>query len=233
MRPALERRHEVLAVALPGHHGGAPFGPARGVDGVLDDLERLLDDHGWSDAHLAGVSLGGHLALRLAERDRARSVVAFAPAGGWEPGGDFDAAALFAQQRDLHAQLRAGAAQAAALAATPEGRRRVMRLLVADGAGLPADLVADLAIAAARCDFGPLAEVAQTYGWEVDAARVRCPVRIVWGTADALVPWPRAARRLQRTFPHADWVVLDGVGHHPALDVPLESAELITGWTGG
>jgi pimeloyl-ACP methyl ester carboxylesterase len=32
-------------------------------------------------------------------------------------------------------------------------------------------------------------------------------------------------------FPHADWVELDGVGHGPQLDVPLEAAELILGFT--
>ena len=32
-------------------------------------------------------------------------------------------------------------------------------------------------------------------------------------------------------LPHADWVVLDGVGHCPQLDVPLEAAQLILGFT--
>jgi pimeloyl-ACP methyl ester carboxylesterase len=31
--------------------------------------------------------------------------------------------------------------------------------------------------------------------------------------------------------PHADWVVLDGVGHCPQLDVPLETVQLILGFT--
>jgi pimeloyl-ACP methyl ester carboxylesterase len=38
--------------------------------------------------------------------------------------------------------------------------------------------------------------------------------------------------RYQRDWlPQADWVVLDDVGHCPQLDVPLETAELITGFT--
>ena len=44
-----------------------------------------------------------------------------------------------------------------------------------------------------------------------------------------------AARRPRATAatgcPHADWVELDGVGHCPQLDVPLETAELILGFT--
>jgi pimeloyl-ACP methyl ester carboxylesterase len=32
-------------------------------------------------------------------------------------------------------------------------------------------------------------------------------------------------------LPHADWVLLDGIGHCPQVDVPLEAAELIVGFT--
>jgi pimeloyl-ACP methyl ester carboxylesterase len=57
-------------------------------------------------------------------------------------------------------------------------------------------------------------------------------VRIVWGTEDRLLPWPAAARYRAEWLPHADWVVLDDVGHSPQLDVPLEAAQLIIGFTG-
>jgi pimeloyl-ACP methyl ester carboxylesterase len=57
-------------------------------------------------------------------------------------------------------------------------------------------------------------------------------VRIIWGTEDGLLPWPRAAARYrEELLPHADWVVLDGVGHAPQLEVPLEAAQLILGLT--
>jgi pimeloyl-ACP methyl ester carboxylesterase len=59
-------------------------------------------------------------------------------------------------------------------------------------------------------------------------------VRIVWGAEDRLLSWPRAAERYRREWlPHADWVLLDGVGHCPQLDVPLETAELILGFSAG
>jgi pimeloyl-ACP methyl ester carboxylesterase len=54
----------------------------------------------------------------------------------------------------------------------------------------------------------------------------------VWGTGDRLLPWPSAAARFRHEWlPHADWVQLDGVGHSPQLDVPLEAAQLILGFT--
>jgi pimeloyl-ACP methyl ester carboxylesterase len=75
-----------------------------------------------------------------------------------------------------------------------------------------------------------LIEHARTHPWELDAHRIQDPVRIVWGTADRLLPYPRAAARYRTEWlPHAEWVELDGVGHCPPLDVPLEAAELILG----
>ena len=81
--PALERRHDVLAPTLPGHAGGPPL--AGEVDGALlaDAVERAMDEAGFGSAHMVGNSLGGYVALQLAARGRAESVVALAPAGGW------------------------------------------------------------------------------------------------------------------------------------------------------
>src|SRR5215213_3982750 len=69
----------VLAPALPGHLGGPPL---KGDFDFASYVERLLDEADIRRAHLVGNSLGGYLALLLATRGRAESVVALAPAGG-------------------------------------------------------------------------------------------------------------------------------------------------------
>jgi len=80
--------------------------------------------------------------------------------------------------------------------------------------------------------MAPIIETALREGYHLDAARVSCPVRVVWGTEDKLLAWPStAARYVDDWLPHADWLVLDGVGHCPQLDVPLEMAQLIVGFT--
>src|SRR4051794_34385946 len=84
--PPLERRHDVLALTLAGHLGGPPLPAAAGPDTMADLVEAAMDAAGFATAHLVGNSLGGHLALQLAARGRARSVVALAPAGGWAEG---------------------------------------------------------------------------------------------------------------------------------------------------
>jgi pimeloyl-ACP methyl ester carboxylesterase len=69
-------------------------------------------------------------------------------------------------------------------------------------------------------------------GWNLEAEKISCPVRIVWGTDDRLLPWPSAAARFRNDWlPHADWVELHGIGHCPQLDIPLETAQLILGFT--
>jgi len=53
-----------------------------------------------------------------------------------------------------------------------------------------------------------------------------------WRTADRVLRWPSAAARFRDEWvPQADWVELDGIGHCPQLDVPLETAQLIGDFT--
>ena len=229
--PELERHHDVLAPALPGHAGGPGLPDAISETLLAESVERAMDAAGFATAHIAGNSLGGYVALQLAARGRAESVVAFAPGGGWSP----DDAALqrglwahFALMTDL---LRTAGPHAEAIAATPEGRRRATEFMVEHSEHLPADLVAHQIAGAAACDTDRLLPFGETSAWELDAERITCPLRIVWGTADRVLPWPAATARYRRLLPQADWVELDGVGHGPQLDVPLEAAQLILGFT--
>src|SRR4051812_41061688 len=224
--PALERRFDVLALTLPGHAGGPPL-----EDDAAGALERALDAAGFGLAHLAGNSLGGYLALRLAARGRARSVVAFAPAGGWAEG-DASFRDTLALQGELLQQTKAAAPHAVSLLATDAGRRRATRLITVGYEHIPEELLVHQLLGVAACEGGPaMIASALAQGWPLDPAQVTCPVRIVWGSEDALLRWPAAAARHRAWFPHADWVVLEGVGHCPQLDVPLEAAQLILGWT--
>ena len=230
--PALERAHDVLAPTLAGHAGGPPLRRFAGGAALIDAVERSMDDAGLEMAHIVGSSLGGYVALKLAERGRALTVVALAPAGGRAPDDRSDVE-LLTLQRNLHEQLRAAAPQADAILATAQGRRRATELLTTNYEHIPTDLLAHQLLGAAACQGADqLIKSALREGWELDPEAIRCPVRVVWGGDDRLLPWPRAAARYRdQWLPHADWVVLDGVGHYPQFDVPLETGELITGFT--
>jgi pimeloyl-ACP methyl ester carboxylesterase len=230
--PALERRHEVLAPTLAGHAGGPPIEGEIGQAALADAVEGAMDQAGFETAHIAGNSLGGYIALGLAARGRAESVVALAPAGGWAPGNE-SYKDLLRLQAAMHEQAKAGAPHAHAVLGSREGRRRATQYLTARFEHIPVDLLAHQMLAVATAPAAlPLIEHARRAEWSLDAERIACPVRIVWGTDDRLLPWPSAAARYREEWlPHADWVVLDGVGHCPQLDVPVETAALILGHT--
>jgi pimeloyl-ACP methyl ester carboxylesterase len=227
--PALERHHDVLAPTHVGHAGGPRLAGEVSETLLVEAIERAMDDAGFETAHVVGNSLGGYVALQLAERGRARSVVALAPAGGW----DVLPRELFSLQRDLYAQAQHAAAHVDAIVATPEGRRAATQLVVENYEHIPPELIAYQVLGLARCDAAPaLLDFVERAEWHLDADRIMCPMRFVWGTADRLLPWSAAAVRYRALFPGAEWVELDGVGHYPQLDVPAEAAELITGLTG-
>ncbi len=71
----------MLAVTLAGHAGGPPIEAPVGEGVLADAVERAMDAAGMGSAHVAGNSLGGHVALQLAARGRARSVVGARPGG--------------------------------------------------------------------------------------------------------------------------------------------------------
>jgi pimeloyl-ACP methyl ester carboxylesterase len=230
--PRLERRHEVLALTLPGHAGGPPI-TGEITDTLLPDaVEHAMDEAGFERAHLVGSSLGGYVALQLAVRCRANSVVAIAPAGGWARS-DQSYRELLALQGGLRQQARAAAPLADSILATREGRRRMTRLLTRNFEHIPVALLAHQLLGVAGCDAADaMVDYALRAGWTLEANAITCPVRVLWGSADELLPWPRAAARYRDEWTaDADWVLLDDVGHYPQLDVPLEAAELITGFT--
>ena len=193
-----------------------------------------MDDAGFDTAHLVGNSLGGYVALQVAARGRARSVVAFAPAGGWAEGDDSykETLGFFAAMQD---RLEGAAPHAEAIAASSKGRRRATEFITTNFEHIPAALISHQIRGAAGCEGArPLIEYALRAGYRLDAESITCPVRIVWGTADRILPWPAAAVRYRNDWlPNADWVELDGIGHCPQLDVPLEARQLILGFTNG
>ena len=81
-----------------------------------------MDEAGFATAHIVGNSLGGYLALHLAARGRAESVVALAPAGGWAKEDESYKETLDFFPR-LKEQVQATAPHVDALLGSTQGRR--------------------------------------------------------------------------------------------------------------
>ncbi|MBS1885442.1 MAG: alpha/beta hydrolase [Actinobacteria bacterium] len=231
--PRLERRFEVIAPSLAGHAGGPPLGAGIAPDvAIVDAVEAALDEAGWEAPAIAGNSLGGYVGLHLAARGRARSVVAIAPAGGW-PLGDPAIEETLRYFKVMQRLVRDAVLRAKLIASTPEGRASSTAAFASTAEHMSPDLVAWLIRGAAACEVMPLVDHAAAHGWEIDAEAITCPVRLLWGSEDRLLPLPGAAVRFrQEWLPQAEWIEIEGAGHCPQLDHPIETAELIAGFSG-
>ncbi|MDQ3677188.1 MAG: alpha/beta fold hydrolase [Actinomycetota bacterium] len=168
-----KRHHEVLAPTLLGHAGGPPLDGEVSGAVIVDAIERAMDDAGFESAHMVGNSLGGQVALRLAARGRAESVVAFAPAGGWAKG-DESFKKLLGFQATMHDQVKAGAPHAQAIVASAEGRRRATRLSTTNFEQLAHQMlgVASCTGAASMIEYG----LREGYS-SLDAEKITCSRR--------------------------------------------------------
>jgi pimeloyl-ACP methyl ester carboxylesterase len=230
VRDALAEQHEVFAPTLLGHAGGPEYTGDPSPEAIADQVERDMDAAGLETAHLVGNSLGGGIALLLAARGRADTVVALAPAGGWDLDGDEQrhVRSFFHMAQSL---VKGAAPHADAIASTPEGRARALAFMTVNHAHVPADLVAHQIRSAAECPIVlPLVDLTVERGYG-DLGPIDAPVRIVWGTEDKVLPYPVAASRFRDELPEADWVVLEDIGHLPQLDDPELCARLILEWT--
>jgi pimeloyl-ACP methyl ester carboxylesterase len=183
------------------------------TDEMLAAVEQMLDDAGLATTHLVGNSLGGYLALRLAQHGRAESVVALAPAGGWGLG-DPALAQTLALFPECQEAFRALAPHVDAVVATAEGRRRAASALGTRFDHIPPALVAHVINATASARGRSRSSTPRCARAITSTRADHVPGAARLGTEDALLPWPSSAARYRPDWlPHADWVELDGVGH--------------------
>lgn len=219
---ALEAEHDVLATTLPGHFCGPAWtdGVPLSIPAIADALERLLDEAGFATAHLVGNSFGGWMALELAARGRARSVVALSPAGGWEVGTRTERRLRRIFRRNYR-MARLTAPHADRLMRRPRLRALALREMVARPARLSPSAAAHMIRGSAGCPvYMPLLEALERDRFPRELGPIACPVRIAWGDRDRVIPYDRCAGRFRSLVPHGEWVILRGVGHIPMHDDP-------------
>jgi pimeloyl-ACP methyl ester carboxylesterase len=225
--PALEAEHEVLAVTLAGHCGGDPIDEPSST-ALADAIERNMDAAGFETAHLVGNSLGGWLALELAQRGRARTVVALSPAGGWAAGSreERKVEAFF---RRAHKALRFAAPRADLLASRPRLRKLALRDTMARPERVPPRAAAATIRGAAECPaYIPLMEAILRDGPPTDLRSIDVPVRVAWGTGDRILTYPAYWEPLRRILPpETELVELPGLGHVPMWDDPALVARTV------
>ena len=226
--PLLEAHHTVLALTLPGHAGGPtlPQGVTPSVAALVDGVAAELDRLGIETAHLVGNSLGGWVCLELARRGRARSVVAFGPAGAWRSKGRLRA--LMGGMRVTFALLRRLAPRADSVARRRWGRRMLLARQVDDPDRVPpADLAHSIRTSVDAVVVAPLLRTIAQSPFELLPENPRCPIRVVWAERDRIIPFAHFGAPLMDRLPGAELVRLPGIGHVPMWDDPGEVARLI------
>lgn len=231
--PLLAATRDVHTVTLPGHRGGAVItDPAAFTSAdYVAAVEAELDARGIERADLVGNSLGGWVALQLAARGRATSVVCLAPAGGWRAGGAFDR--YLAAQFGVAAGVcrRLDRPRGRRLLARPGVRRALLRSMVARPdlvtAAQAQTVVADIA----GCQALRIAlnrPEARDIGF---TPSIDVPVLIAWSQFDKVLVSHESRRRLERQVGAPEVVRLAGVGHVPMSDDPVLVAETVLEFT--
>jgi pimeloyl-ACP methyl ester carboxylesterase len=218
---------DVLAPTLPGHTGGPVLNGPPTIDRLADELERMLDEVGWKRAHVCGFSLGGWLALELAKRGRATSVVALSPGGAQGPVGGAEAQRIGQLFRRGWMAARACRPLLPLAVRSPAMRRQILRDMMVHGEYVPAPTALEMIRAYANTPvFDELLREMGDSGGLQDLDRVDVPVHVVWGERDRVLP-KRHAEFFREAMPHATFHVVRRAGHVPFWDAPSEYAEQI------
>ncbi|MBA2428969.1 MAG: alpha/beta hydrolase [Thermoleophilaceae bacterium] len=214
---ALEARHDVLAVDMPGFGDSPPLPAAvRPTIGALADaVERACVAAGFDTPHVCGNSLGGWVGLELARRGRARTLVALSPGGGHN---DRETKFVVASLRATHRMARTLAPLAEVLTRTAAGRTALFGQISARPWRMePAAAAARLRTVAASPSFEATLEHTVASDRARSLGEIRCPTTIAWGTRDRLL-FPRQGPRFVRAIPGARLRELPGLGHVPMFD---------------
>jgi pimeloyl-ACP methyl ester carboxylesterase len=221
----LAEQREVILVDLPGH-GESPalVTDGRPVEEVLrQEFKQFLADVQLDRPHIAGNSLGGLVALIAGAEGDARSVTALSPAGFW------GTRAQFAPTRQLFLRGcsivdRLGD-RAELLARSRAGRKVMYGVLCAHPARVtPDQALGDVrAFAYARPALRMLLDAAHPFDQQIP---VDVPVTIAWAARDIVLP-PWQAEVAKRLVPHAEHLMLRGVGHVPMTDDPRLVAQIL------
>jgi len=236
--PVLDRltsERDVLAPTHLGHPGSPAFdaGQRPTIAGWTDAVEAELNAAGFDRPDIVGHSLGGWVALELAKRGRARSIVAISPAGQYT---DEDVGRIAAVLRRSYRMARWLLPLARRVVRTAVGRRVLLADSCADARRIPPEEAERFVVNFAKCPDpeGLIRVLKDDSGKAVrfrEAERVDCPVLIVVPERDRFFARSHA-KRYADALPQAAVDVLPDCGHAAMFDHPELISSTILSFTG-
>ena len=204
----------VIRIDLP-CHGKSPKRRYRDFQGLVADMRRALDALSEDRLHIVAHSLGGALALALADTrpQKIESLTLIAPAG---------------LGPDINADVLNGILRAT----RPESLAPWLKMLVADekliSDGYARSAMLTRGDARLRASQASLSDAVFPDGVQAHSLipalhRLEMPVRIIWGKKDAIIPWKHALAAPGRVALH----LFDKLGHLPHVEAPNEVGLLL------
>jgi pimeloyl-ACP methyl ester carboxylesterase len=228
MIPTLERRHRVVAVDLLGHGGSEKPRSGYSIPHQADLVAEALGRLGVRRAEVVGHSLGGSIAVALAERSPAlvdRVVILDTTSSPHEEG-----------DLGLLAKLAFTPVIGEALwRIKPDfSVREGLEVAFAPGFDVPDAFIEDVdRMTYPAYDDSPDANEQYTeeepLGSRMEATGK--PLLVVMGEEEQIIDDPRAAlRAYEAAVPGARTVLMPGVGHSPNVEAPARTAALVEGF---
>ena len=198
---------KVHAIDLPSHGGSDVDAGVANVAALADQLRLVIDELAPGPLHLAGHSLGGRLAMRLAAIMGARvlTLTLIAPAG-------------------MGSAVNPGFVESFLAANSRRPMKQVLQMLVADHGSVTSEMVERM-LASKRMDGASDAltviaaeclGVAEADDAATDRAAVTAPVLTIWGAQDRIIPPPGKGA-----------VLIADAGHMPQMESASRVVQLI------
>lgn len=215
-QPEIAQSMRTIAVDLPGHGGSSPIAGGDVLSQTASTVLAAIQDAAPGRIHLVAHSFGGAVAARIAalEPSRVASMTLIAPIGlGKEISRDFLVDFIAAERRRplLGVLERLFADPSKITNDMVEGTLRFKRLEgVPEALSAIADVIAD--------ENGQVQAIGETL------ASLTCPVLLVWGEDDQIVPLPKT----EELPANVEIRFVPGVGHMPQMEASATVNDAIT-----
>jgi pimeloyl-ACP methyl ester carboxylesterase len=228
--PHFARNHRVIAMDLPGF-GHSPMPRDKiSIAGYGRIVDELLDTLGIDRAVIVGNSMGGFIGAEIAIQfsTRVDKLVLISAAGISIEHQRNEPVLHVLERLDDILILGTGwlATRSAMLAGRPRARRQMMKLVAHRADDLPAPLIAEQVMGSGKPGFVPALDALTDYPIRDRLGEIECPVLVVWGEQDRLVP-VRDAYTFGELIPNARVVVWPDTGHVAMLERPAAFNALV------
>ncbi len=226
MTRLLAGEFDVITCDSPGFGNSPPLpaGVRPTIAAYVDAFRSFFAELGLGRPHVAGISMGGAIALELARGGAISSACAISPAGFWTA----RECRYCLVSLGLIARLPAPTLPLIEpLVRTRAGRAILFAQLFGWPARVPPDeAVSALRDACAAPAFLAALDALGDYAFVGAEEPPGVPVTVAWGARDRLLPYARQAPRARAMLPWARHLTL-GAGHLPFFDDPAAVAEVV------